>query len=90
MVKRTKNDSSSCSPLKEVNGKLINDTYEKAEALNNQFQHIAQFISIQIFFKFTALSILKLLQDIKIHKAPAPEKLYPDCCTILYAFWLNH
>ena len=39
LVKRLRRDASSCSPLK-VNGKLISDTYEKAEALNEQFKSV--------------------------------------------------
>ena len=89
MVKRLKKDSSSCSPLK-ANGKLINDTYGKAEALNKQFQSVfnptthsnlpdmgpSSFPSMKKF-KFTVPGILKLLQDMQIHKAPGPDKIVP-------------
>ena len=89
MVKRPKKDSSSCSPLKS-NGKLINDTYGKAEALDKQFQSVfnptthstlpdmgpSSFPSMKKF-KFTVPGILKLLQDIKIYKAPGPDKIVP-------------
>ena len=87
MVKRLKQDSSSCSPLK-ANDKLINDTYGKAEALNKQFQSVfnptrhstlsdmgpRSFPSMEKF-KFTVPGISKLLQDIKIHQAPGPDKI---------------
>ena len=89
LVKRLKKDSSSCSPLK-ADGKLINDTYGKAEALNEQSQSVfnptthstlpdmgpSSFPSVKNV-KFSVVGILKLLQDMKIHKAPGPDKIVP-------------
>ena len=89
MVKRLKKKLSSCSPLK-AHGKLMNDTYGEAEALNKQFQSVfnptthitlpdmgpSSFPSMKKF-KFTVPGILKLLQDIKIHKATGPDKMVP-------------
>ena len=90
LVKRLRRDASSCSPLK-VNAKLISDTYmKKAEALNERFKSVfspathenlpdmgpSPFSSMNKF-KITAPGILKQLQDLKIHKAPGPDKIVP-------------
>ena len=86
MMKRLKNTfviHSSCSPLK-VNGKLINYTYEKAEALNNQFQSVFNPTTHNTLpgIKFTVLGILKLLHDIKIHKASGLDRFLHDFANI--------
>jgi len=73
----------------KVNGRLVTDAREKAEALNNQFEsvftretactidlppsNIPSIPDIQI----TAPGVFKLLKDLQPHKAPGPDELSP-------------
>ena len=90
MVKRIKKDSSGVGPLK-VDGKLISDSKEKANVLNDQFKsvfnekithdlpdmgHVSPFGPMESFI-ITVPGVTKLLKSLKIHKAAGPDGIVP-------------
>ena len=73
-----------------MNETLISDTYQKAEALNDQFKSLFSPGTHESLpdlgpipcpsmnkFKITVPGILKQLQNRRIHKAPRPDKIVP-------------
>ena len=91
LVKSLRRDASSPggAPLK-VNGKLISDTCEKAEALNELFKSVFSPATLECLpdmgpspfplmnkIKITVPGISKQLQNLKIHKAPGPDEIVP-------------
>ena len=91
LVKSLIRDASSPggAPLK-VNGKLISDTCEKAEALNELFKSVFSPATLECLpdmgpspfplmnkIKITVPGISKQLQNLKIHKAPGPNEIVP-------------
>ena len=89
MVKRSKKDSSGVGPLK-VDGKLIYDSKEKANVLNDQFKSVfnekitndspdmghSPFGPMESFI-ITVPGVTKLLKSLKIYKAAGPDGIVP-------------
>ena len=89
LVKRIKRDSSGVGPLK-IDGKLVSDSKEKANALNHQFQSVfnaktqteisdmgpSPFDPMQDYH-ISAPGVTKLLTNLKIYKAPGPDGIAP-------------
>jgi hypothetical protein len=89
MVKRLKRDSSGVAPLKS-GGKLMTDPLDKANALNSQFKSVfnsatpteppdmgpSPFVPMPTF-DISIPGVLKLLKNLKIHKAPGPDGIVP-------------
>jgi len=89
-IKSIHKDHIGIAPLK-VHGNNIVDPIEKAQALNNQFgsvfsqhQNVPQNLlpTTSPYKKspdiiFTEAGVLKLLQNLKEHKAPGPDKIGP-------------
>ena len=89
-IKTCKRDSSGIGLLKE-NGNLISDPLGKANLLNKQFQSVFHLpndlsnlptIGPSPFnpmpnFQISENEVLKLLKNLKIHKAPGPDGIVP-------------
>ena len=89
-IKHSKSNNSGISPLKE-NGTLFSDPKKKAEILNNQFQSVfskdtnpndTQTQPDKLFpdmpdIQITEPGVLKLLLNLKPHKAQGPDNISP-------------
>ena len=88
-IKRVKKDYESVSSLKN-DGKIITEAEEKANLLNRQFESVftkenpipTQLLSDSKYsqmpeINFTTQGIQKLLEGLKKHKAPGPDKISP-------------
>ena len=87
-IKHKRTDANGVAPLR-VNGKLINDSKLKAEALNRQFQSVFtkeaplnltapayQFPELP-YINITVPGVLKLLRNLKPGKAAGPDNIGP-------------